>query len=74
MASLELDGRVRLSVYRHFVGRGLAPSVEDLSDERGIRIGSIRPGAAGRQRKRRRCSPRWASPTRSGVYPHLPHP
>lgn len=41
MASLELDGRVRLSVYRHFVGRGLAPSVEDLSDELGASIAAI---------------------------------
>lgn len=35
MASLELDGQVRLSVYRHFVRRGLAPSVSDLGDELG---------------------------------------
>lgn len=35
MASLELDGRVRLSVYRHFVRHGHAPSVGDLSDELG---------------------------------------
>jgi len=35
MDSLELDGRVRLSVYRHFVRRGLAPAVRGLSDELG---------------------------------------
>ena len=29
----ELDDRVRLSVYRHFVRRGLAPAVRDISDE-----------------------------------------
>jgi hypothetical protein len=31
----ELDDRVRLSVYRHFVRRGLAPEVYDLGDELG---------------------------------------
>ena len=31
----EFDDRVRLSVYRHFVRRGLAPEVHDLGDELG---------------------------------------
>jgi hypothetical protein len=35
MDSPELDGRVRLSVYRHFVRHGLAPTVRDTSDEVG---------------------------------------
>ena len=34
-APQELDDRVRVSVYRHFVRRGLAPEVHDLGDELG---------------------------------------
>ncbi len=41
MNSLELDGRVRLAVYRHFVRRGLAPAVRDLSDELGASAAAI---------------------------------
>ena len=41
MESLELDGRVRLSVYQHFVRRGLAPAVGDISDELGASPAAI---------------------------------
>jgi len=35
MGALELDGRVRLSVYRHFVRCGLAPTTLEVGDELG---------------------------------------
>ena len=37
----ELDGRVRLCVYRHFVRRGTAPTVGDISDELGASPAAI---------------------------------
>jgi len=37
----ELDDRVRLSVYRHFVNRGLAPAPGDISDELGASPAAI---------------------------------
>lgn len=39
--SSELDGRVRLSVYRYFVRRGLAPAPQDISDELGASPAAI---------------------------------
>lgn len=41
MDSLELDPRVRLSVYRHFVRHGQAPAVRDISDEVGASPAAI---------------------------------
>jgi hypothetical protein len=41
MESRDLDSRVRLSAYRHFVRRGLAPAVRDLSDELGASPAAI---------------------------------
>ena len=41
MEPLELDGRVRLSVYQHFVRRSLAPAMDDISEELGASPAAI---------------------------------
>jgi len=41
MESPELDGKVRLSVYRYFVRHGLAPAVHEISDEVGVAPAAI---------------------------------
>lgn len=41
MAALDLDSRVRLEVYRHFVRFGLAPTAGDLGDELGASPSAI---------------------------------
>jgi hypothetical protein len=41
MDSLELDRRVRLSVYRHFVRHSLAPTARDVGDELGTSPAAI---------------------------------
>jgi len=41
MESLELDGRVRLSVYQHFVRQRLAPAIDDISEELGASPAAI---------------------------------
>lgn len=41
VAALDLDSRVRLEVYRHFVRFGLAPTAGDLGDELGASPSAI---------------------------------
>jgi hypothetical protein len=41
MVALELDSRVRLAVYRHFVRSGLAPTPRDIGDEVGASPAAI---------------------------------
>ena len=41
MVALELDSRVRLAIYRHFVRTGLAPTAREVGDELGASPAAI---------------------------------